>query len=118
YVQPGQAPGGPGLVLPTSRRIFPPEAEHVRVTGNNAVTFKPAMCDWYETVKLNYGHDFTKGRDTSHLPGPDAEAVPDTWRKMDEVLGWWQGFGVAGFRADMAHMVPVEFWRWAIRRAR
>lgn len=120
YVQPGQAAGGPGLVLPTSGEIFGPEKEHARVTGNNAVTFAPGMWDWYETVKLNYGHDFTRGRDTSHLPGPDAppEEVPDTWRKMDAILAWWQGFGVAGFRADMAHLVPAEFWRWAVRRAR
>lgn len=118
YVQPGQAPGGPGLVLPTSRSVFPPEAEHARVTGNNAVTFRPSVRDWYETVKLNYGHDFTRGRDTSHLPGPESEDVPDTWRRMDEVLTWWQGFGVAGFRVDMAHLVPIEFWRWAILRAR
>jgi glycosidase len=90
------------------------------VTGNNALTFAPTAGDWYETVKLNYGHDFTKGRDTTHLPGPDApaDAVPDTWRKMDEVLAHWQALGVAGFRVDMAHMVPLEFWRWAIPRAR
>src|SRR5690606_19613922 len=69
YVQPGQAAGGPGLVLPMSGEIFAPEKEHVRVTGNNAVTFTPSMGDWYETVKLNYGHDFTCGRDTAHLPG-------------------------------------------------
>jgi hypothetical protein len=26
--------------------------------------------------------------------------------------------GVSGFRVDMAHMIPMEFWRWAIGRAR
>jgi glycosidase len=37
---------------------------------------------------------------------------------MDVILGYWQGMGVAGFRVDMAHMVPLEFWRWAVTRAR
>ena len=71
-------------------------------------------------MKLNYGHDFTTGRDTSHLPSPDAspETVPRTWRTMDAVLAYWQHLGVDGFRADMAHMIPMEFWRWSIRRAR
>lgn len=117
--------GGAPLKLPAGDEmgcngLFEPEAGIGRVTGNNAVTWAPAITDWYETVKLNYGHDFTTGRDTSHLPGPDAplEEVPDTWRKMDAVLEFWQQMGVGGFRADMAHMVPMEFWHWSIRRAR
>jgi glycosidase len=71
-------------------------------------------------VKLNYGHDFTTGRHTAHLPGPDAPLAeaPKTWRTMDEVLGYWQRMGVDGFRADMAHMIPIEFWRWAVKRCR
>jgi len=44
--------------------------------------------------------------------------VPDTWKKMDEVIAYWQEQGVDGFRADMAHMVPPEFWHWLIVRAR
>ncbi len=71
-------------------------------------------------MKLNYGHDYTKGRDTSALPAPDAAltAVPKTWRTMDAILSYWQEMGVNGFRCDMAHMVPMEFWRWAVRQAR
>jgi len=125
YVQPGQAEGGPPLRLPTAGKPgctgrFGPETDFVRVTGNNAITFSPGEGDWYETVKLNYGHDFTVGRDTAHLPGAGASPaeVPDTWRRMDEVLAHWQRLGVAGFRVDMAHMVPMEFWRWALPRAR
>jgi glycosidase len=37
---------------------------------------------------------------------------------MDVVLAYWQGLGVDGFRCDFAHWVPVEFWKWAIARAR
>ena len=117
--------GGPPLRLPTAEMPgcdgwFAPESEFGRVTGNNAVTWAPSIHDWYETVKLNYGHDFTTGRDTSHLPGPDAAAadVPRTWRTMDEILAYWQGLGVDGFRVDMAHMVPMEFWAWVVRRCR
>jgi glycosidase len=125
YLQVGHPGGGPPLKLPTAGRagcdgLFAPETDFGRVTGNNAVTWEPAINDWYETVKLNYGHDFTTGRDTSHLPGPDAAVseVPKTWRSMDEILGYWQDMGVDGFRADMAHMVPMEFWRWIVRRCR
>jgi len=118
--------GGPPLKLPTEGSgagcdgLFGPETEIGRVTGNNSVTWRPSAHDWYETVKLNYGHDFTQGRDTRHLPGAGAgvEEVPRTWRVMDEVLGYWQEMGVDGFRADMAHMVPMEFWRWVVRRCR
>ncbi|SHJ74538.1 Glycosidase [Rubritalea squalenifaciens DSM 18772] len=104
-----QLPGG----------LYEPEV-HGRVTGNNAATWSPSPNDWYETVKLNYGHDFRTGRDTSHMPEPEAELheVPKTWRTMDAILSYWQLMGVDGFRCDMAHMVPMEFWRWAVRQAR
>ncbi len=125
YLRDDHSGGGPPLKLPTAGRpgcdgVFEPESEFARVTGNNAVTWAPSIHDWYETVKLNYGHDFTRGRDTSHLPDAGAEAseVPKTWRTMDEILGYWQAMGVNGFRADMAHMVPMEFWRWVVRRSR
>jgi glycosidase len=85
------------------------------------VSWAPSIHDWYETVKLNYGHDFTRGRVTpGSLPGPDSPLaqVPKTWRTMDEILAYWQALGVGGFRVDMAHMVPIEFWHWSVRRAR
>lgn len=125
YVQPGQAAGGPPLTLPTAGKEgctgrFEPETDFVRVTGNNGISFSPGEGDWYETVKLNYGHDFSRGRNTGHLPGPGASvsAVPDTWQKMDEIFAHWQKMGVGGFRVDMAHMVPMEFWKWLLPRAR
>jgi glycosidase len=121
YLRPGDPGDGPPLKLPGSGDgFFGPEAEYGKVTGNNVISWTPSVNDWYETVKINYGHDFTTGRDTSHLPGPDAppEDVPKTWRTMDEILRYWQEMGVDGFRADMAHMVPMEFWRWAVKRAR
>ncbi|HEX5790790.1 MAG TPA: alpha-amylase family glycosyl hydrolase [Luteolibacter sp.] len=123
YLQPHHSGGGPPLRLPRpdgGPLAYAPEARCGKVTGNNAITWTPSLHDWFETVKLNYGHDFTHGRDTSHLPGPNAPAsdVPRTWRTLNDVLAHWQNLGVAGFRCDMAHMVPLEFWRWIIRRCR
>lgn len=125
YLRDSDRGGGAPLKLPNAEADgcdgkFAPESEHGRVTGNNVASWAPSISDWYETVKLNYGHDYTSGRDTSHLPGPDAapQEVPDTWRKMDEILAYWQKMGVDGFRVDMAHMVPMEFWRWVVGGAR
>jgi glycosidase len=125
YLGEEHAGGGAPLRLPTAGMAgctgrFAPETEFGRVTGNNVISWEPSINDWYETVKLSYGHDFTKGRDTSQLPGVDAgsEEVPRTWRTMDAILGYWQEMGVDGFRVDMAHMVPMEFWAWSVKRAR
>ena len=125
YLEKNSPGGGPPLKLPTAEMpgcsgLFAPEKEFGRVTGNNAVTWSPSIHDWYETVKINYGHDFTQGRRTEHLPGPDTEPedVPRTWRTMDEILSYWQEMGVDGFRVDMAHIMPMEFWRWLVKRAR
>lgn len=119
YLQPGDPGGGPPLRLPADQPYLP-EAEVGKVTGNNSITWAPSAQDWYETVKLNYGHDFTSGRDTSHLPSRFAalEEVPRTWRSMDEVLAYWQQMGIDGFRCDMAHMIPMEYWRWQLLRCR
>ena len=40
--------------------------------------------------------------------------IPNTWEKMRDILIYWTGKKVDGFRCDMAEMVPVEFWQWAI----
>jgi glycosidase len=101
--------------------LFDSEAKFGRVTGNNVVSWTPSINDWYETVKLNYGYDFTGGphgaREYPNATTPD-KPVPDTWKKMDRVLEYWQAMGVDGFRCDMSHMVPPEFWNWAIAKAR
>lgn len=101
--------------------LFDGERDHGKVTGNNVVSWTPGNGDWYETVKLNYGLDFRKGRGAPKeyptTAQPD-KPIPDTWRKMDAVLAHWQGLGVDGFRCDMAHWIPMEFWQWAIKRAR
>ena len=109
------------------RRVVLPQGEFEaergcgRVTGNNAATWRPSVFDWYETVKLNYGCDYRHGAaEAESLPGvlSDIDAVPRTWRILDHVLTWWQELGAGGFRCDMAHMIPLPFWRWEIARAR
>ncbi len=97
------------------------EREFGRVTGNNTASWAPAADSWYDTVKLNYGWNFAApASDARFFPNafnPDLP-VPDTWGKMDEVIAWWQGMGVDGFRVDHAPMVPPEFWQWLLGRAK
>ena len=135
YLRPTDPGGGPPLKLPTFKDgqpvsptckilpggdgFFEPEKVHGRVTGNNVISWSPGINDWYETVKLNYGADFTLPTQRRHPTAQQPEVpVPDTWPKMDAIIAYWQNMGVDGFRCDMAHMVPAEFWAWAIKRAR
>lgn len=116
-----------GEVLSESARLaggadgrFAPEQKFGRVTGNNVVSWDPSEGDWYETVKLNYGFNFLNRDSEPEYPSAVTpnKPIPDTWRKMDAIIAYWQSMGVDGFRADMAHMVPPEFWKWMIHRAK
>ena len=136
YLQPDG--NGPPLRLPTVKDgvpisptcklpgmkcdgLFTGETDFGRVTGNNVVSWTPGLGDWYETVKLNYGFDFTdpakQRREYPNARTPD-KTLPDTWTKMDQVIAYWQALGVDGFRCDMSHMEPPEFWKWLIALAR
>lgn len=86
--------------------------EPARASGNDCFTPSPDRNDWYETVKLNYGIDYIHGS------GAHFGHIPDTWRKMLHILCYWASKKVDGFRCDMAHMVPIEFWKWAIPQVR
>ena len=83
-----------------------------KVSGNNVFSAQPSIHDWFETVKLNYGVDLQHGNQTHFDP------IPDTWLKMTDVLLYWTKKGVDGFRCDMAEMVPVEFWAYAIPKVK
>ena len=85
-----------------------------KATGNDHFDNHPGVNDWYETVKLNYGVDYCDfGGRSCHF-----EPIPDTWQKMLDILMFWAGKGVDGFRCDMAEMVPVEFWKWAVGKVK
>lgn len=79
-----------------------------KATGNDCFNAHASQNDWYETVKLNYGVYYQGGGEKQFDP------IPDTWMKMRDILLYWAGKQVDGFRCDMAEMVPVEFWEWVI----
>ena len=90
--------------------IYEPYVESpAKATGNDRFDNRPSVNDWYETVKLNYGIDYCDagGRSCHYEP------VPNTWGKMTDILLYWAGKGVDGFRCDMAEMVPTAFWAYA-----
>ena len=90
-----------GQAFVSPRRISeqPYEEFPAKATGNNVFSPCPSINDWYDTVKLNYDEH-------------------DTWEKMLEILRFWCGKQVDGFRVDMAEMVPVAFWQWVIENLR
>lgn len=117
YYVPGQSLVVPGMLsneiaalcqtLPFKRYSESP----AKATGNNVFSATPAVSDWYETVKLNYGIDYQGGN--THF-----ENIPPVWTKMRDILLFWTSKGVDGFRCDMAEMVPVAFWNWVIPQVR
>ena len=68
-------------------------------TGNCPGNAEPGYCDWYDTVKLNYDNKYT-------------------WNIMLDVLLFWAGKGVDGFRCDMVELVTADFFRWAFVQVR
>jgi glycosidase len=83
-----------------------------KATGNRVTSTTPSASDWYETIKLNYGFDFTTGEGRY-------EPRPATWDKVDDVIAFWQeDIGVDGFRVDFAHFVPNPAWVWLTDQAR
>ena len=113
YYLPGQSLVVPKAGNPLGEALGPREdGKYVetpaKATGNDVFSAAPSVNDWYETVKLNYGVDYQNNRQTHFEP------VPDTWKKMRDILVFWAKKDVDGFRCDMVEMVPVEFWAWVI----
>ena len=98
YYYPGQS-----LVLPNEvpAGLTPYHECPAMATGNNCYSPAPGINDWYETVKINYGDSHTA-----------------TWDKMLDILLYWAGKGVDGFRCDMVELVPPEFMKWAINEVK
>ena len=90
-----------------------PYLEHpAKATGNDVFHAWPNRNDWFETIKLNYGVDYN-GEGAQHF-----DPIPSTWHKMTKILLFWAAKGVDAFRCDMAEMVPVEFWHYAIKQVK
>lgn len=113
YYLPGQSFRPPPGYSPLGDLPFPSkdgkfDETPAKVTGNDQFTASPGINEWFETVKLNYGVDIQGGYKLHFNP------IPNTWEKMRDILVYWAGKKVDGFRCDMAQMVPVEFWHWVI----
>ena len=83
-----------------------------KVTGNDCFSSHPSNTDWYETIKLNYGVFYQGGGEKQFFP------IPSTWKKMVDILLFWASKKINGVRVDMAEMVPVEFFQWAIDKVK
>ncbi|WP_188547675.1 alpha-amylase family glycosyl hydrolase [Hymenobacter qilianensis] len=113
YYLPGKSLVVPASYNPLGAAAGPKEdkkfAENpAKVTGNDVFSATPSVDDWFETIKLNYGVDYQNERQKHFEP------IPDTWKKMRDILIFWAKKDVDGFRCDMAEMVPIEFWAWVI----
>lgn len=62
--------------------------------------FRPPNDDWVDVIQLDYSN-------------PDTRAA-----MLDAMLYWVREFEVDGFRADVAEIIPQDFWRDAIERLR
>lgn len=88
-------PGIP-LALPIQNQIY---MEMPAMASGNSYTSSPGVNDWYDTIKLNYCDTHT-----------------ETWEKMYDIVNFWAGQGVDGFRCDMVELVPPAFFKWLISR--
>ena len=98
FYYPGQC-----LTLPTNppKGMKAYEECPAMATGNNCYNPCPGINDWYETVKINSGDSHT-----------------GTWDRMLDILLYWAGKGVDGFRCDMVELVPSEFMKWVIAQVK
>ncbi|MEZ0483809.1 alpha-amylase family protein [Fibrella aquatica] len=122
YYLPGTtfvAPFIPGSVdanPPLSNSATPIREVPAKVTGSGSINEAPHIDDWYETIKLNYGYNVFDG--SLHIGSESTSDRPDTWYKLLDIMLFWAGKGVDGFRCDMAHLVPVAFWQWVTGKVR
>ena len=88
-------PGIP-LALPIQNQTY---MEMPAMASGNSYTSSPGVNDWYDTIKLNYCDTHT-----------------ETWEKMYDIVNFWAGQGIDGFRCDMVELVPPPFFKWLISR--
>lgn len=62
---------------------------------DEAGNFRPPYPDWSDVIHLNY-------------------EVKELWLAMvDDMKFWIDNFEIDGYRCDMAHLVPLDFWKYA-----
>lgn len=62
---------------------------------DNHGNFRPPYPDWADVIHLNYENK-------------------ELWLAMtDDMKFWIDNFDIDGFRCDMAHLVPLDFWKYA-----
>ncbi|PVX49858.1 glycosidase [Balneicella halophila] len=104
--EPLQVPEECGTTMDNPRPPY--HEEPAKVTGNDKFSAHIDKNDWYETVKLNYGINYSDGNSEHFDP------IPSVWEKMKDIIIYWAKKGVDGFRCDMVEMTPVAFWEWLI----
>ncbi len=64
-------------------------------TKSSSGGFSPPFPDWADVIDLDYGNK-------------------DLWKAMISDMKFWiEETGIDGFRCDMAHLVPLDFWKEA-----
>lgn len=63
------------------------------------VTLSRHDYDWTDTDKIDY-------------------SCSENWQRLLDIILFWAGKGVDGFRTDMAELVPLEFWNFLIPKAK
>ncbi len=101
----GYNPGGNEFVSPLKDGEF--HEYPAKATGNDVFNAHPSINDWFETVKLNYGVDYSNNQRYF-------DPIPPLWNKLYAILHYWTQKGVDGFRCDMVEHVPFEFWGWLV----
>jgi glycosidase len=71
--------------------------------GNDSHVFPCGTNDWTDTAMLDY-----------HGNNADPTNAGSTYAKENQLVAFWQGKGVDGFRADFAHGIPSDFWSYLI----
>lgn len=65
--------------------------------NENGEIIHPAGTDWTDTADLNYENK-------------------DVWKTMTASMKYWvKNHNIDGFRCDVAHEVPTEFWNYAVK---
>jgi glycosidase len=75
--------------------------------GNDSHVFPCGTNDWTDTAMLDY-----------HGSNADPNNPASTYAKENQLVAFWQGKGVDGFRADFAHGIPSDFWSYLIANSR